>query len=205
MKEKGLPIIAINREYGAGGRALARILSEKLGIPYYDRDFVQKTIEESGYEEEDVEREGEEMSKTARVFNNFLNSAVSYSSSHDAIYNAEKNVILELAKSPCIMVGRCADHILNEAGIDTVSIYLHGPLELRVKRANELAENGDRLPEEFVQERDSRRQTFYKQYTGREIYDAANYTFCFDVGKVSIPECAGIVLDLIEKKGQKDE
>ena len=110
MEEKRLPVIAINREYGAGGRALASILSEKLGIPYYDRDFVQKTIEESGYEKEDVEREGEEMSKSARVFNNILNSAVSYKSSHDEIYKAEKKVILELAKSPCIMVGRSATY-----------------------------------------------------------------------------------------------
>ena len=205
MEEKRLPVIAINREYGAGGRALASILSEKLGIPYYDRDFVQKTIEESGYEKEDVEREGEEMSKSARVFNNILNSAVSYKSSHDEIYKAEKKVILELAKSPCIMVGRSADHILNEAGIDTVSVYLHGPVELRVKRARELGENGNMTPEKFVEEHDRKRRTFYRQYTGRELFDAANYTFCFDVGKVSVQECAEIILDMIKREGQKDE
>ena len=205
MEEKRLPVIAINREYGAGGRALASILSEKLGIPYYDRDFVQKTIEESGYEKEDVEREGEEMSKSARVFNNILNSAVSYKSSHDEIYKAEKKVILELAKSPCIMVGRSADHILNEAGIDTVSVYLHGPVELRVKRARELGENGNMTTEKFVEEHDRKRRTFYRQYTGRELFDAANYTFCFDVGKVSVPECAEIILDMIKREGQKDE
>ena len=205
MEEKRLPVIAINREYGAGGRALAAILSERLGIPYYDRDFVQKTIEESGYEKEDVEREGEEMSKSARVFNNILNSAVSYKSSHDEIYKAEKKVILELAKSPCIMVGRSADHILNEAGIDTVSVYLHGPVDLSVKRARELGENGNMTPEKFVEEHDRKRRTFYRQYTGRELFDAANYTFCFDVGKVSVPECAEIILDMIKREGQKDE
>ena len=205
MEEKRLPVIAINREYGAGGRALAAILSERLGIPYYDRDFVKKTIEESGYEKEDVEREGEEMSKPARVLNNFLNSTVSYQSSHDAIYMAEKKLILELAKSPCIIVGRGADHILGEAGVDVLSVYLHGPLELRVKRATELGENGDMPPEKFVEEHDRKRQTFYKQYTGRELFDASNYTFCFDVGKVSIPECAEIIIDQIKRKGQIDE
>ena len=50
MSDKRLPVITINREYGAGGRSLAEILSEKLGIPYYDRDFVEKTVEESGYD-----------------------------------------------------------------------------------------------------------------------------------------------------------
>ncbi len=194
---KTLPVITINREYGAGGRALAAILSEKLGIPYYDRDFVKKTAEESGYDAEDVEREGEEMTRHSQVWNDLLNSTVSFSSSHDAIFRAEKKVVLELAKEPCIMVGRCADQIVKEAGIDSVSIYLHGPLEMRLKRAEELAEYGNMKPEKYLEDRDSKRKTYYKYYTGHDISDASNYTFCFDVGKVSIPECAEIVLDLI--------
>ena len=197
--EKKIPVIAINRQYGAGGRALAQILSEKLDIPYYDRDFVKKTIKESGFDAEDVEREGEEMSRPARVFHNILNGTVSYSSSHDAIFNAEKKVILELAENPCIIVGRCADHILAEAGVDAVSIYLHAPLEKRLGRAEELAENGDMPLEKFVERHDSLRQTFYKQYTGRDIFDASNYTFSFDVGKVSIAECADIIIDMINR------
>ena len=126
MAEKKIPVITINREYGAGGRSLAEILSDKLGIPYYDREFVSKTVEESGYDVEDVEREGEEMSRPSKVLNNILNSTVSYSSSHDAIFSAEKKVILELADKPCIMVGRCADYILGQAGIDTVSVLNSG-------------------------------------------------------------------------------
>lgn len=199
MGDKKIPIITINREYGAGGRALASILSERLGIPYYDRDFVSKTVDESGFDTEDVEREGEEMSRSSQVLHNLFNSTVSYSSSHDAIFTAEKKVILDLAKSPCIMVGRCADSILKDAGIDTVSIYLHADPEMRIKRAVELNEYGDLKPDKFVEKRDTQRRTFYKQYTGSEIFDASNYTFCFDVGKVSIPFCADIIINMLEE------
>jgi len=201
MAEKRLPVITINREYAAGGRTLAAILSEKLGIPYYDEDFVSKTVEESGYDKEDVEREGEEISKPSQLLNGFLNSAVSYSSSHDEIFKAEKKVIIELAESSCIIVGRCANHILKEAGIDTVSIYLHGPVDKKIKRALELAEYGDMKPEKYMEERDSKRRNHYKYYTGSDITDASNYTFCFDVGRVSILKCAQIVLDLINNAG----
>ncbi|MCR5507197.1 MAG: cytidylate kinase-like family protein [Lachnospiraceae bacterium] len=198
MTGQALPVITINREYGAGGRALAAVLSKELDIPYYDRDFVAKTMEESGFDEEDIEREGEELSKPSRVLNDLLNSAVSYSSSHDAIFKAEKKVILKLAESPCILVGRCADHIIKEAGIDTVSVYLHAPREKRLKRTEELAEYGKMKPEKYMEERDSKRRNYYKYYTGREITDASNYTFCFDVGKVSIPLCAQIIIDTIK-------
>ncbi len=199
MADRKIPVITINREYGAGGRALAEILSDKLGIPYYDKDFVVKTMDESGFDKEDVEREGEEMSKPSQVLHNLLNSTVSYSSSHDAIYNAEKRVILKLAENPCIMVGRCANSILKEAGIDTVSIYLHAPLDMRIKRAEELNEYGELTPEKFTEQHDSKRRTYYKQYTGHEIFDATDYTFCFDAGKVGIPLCAEIVINMLNE------
>ena len=199
MEKKKIPVITINREYGAGGRSLAAILSEKLGIPYYDRDFVRKTMEESGYDEEDIEREGEEISRSSRMFEHFLNSTVSFSSSHDAIFKAEKKVILKLAESPCILIGRCADRILAEAGIDNISIYLHAPLDKRLKRVAELKEKGESNPEKFIEKRDSQRRTFYRQYTGADISDASNYTFCFDTGKIGIPLCADMVLDMLEQ------
>ena len=36
-------IITISREYGAGGRTVARGLAEELGIEDYDIDFVRMT------------------------------------------------------------------------------------------------------------------------------------------------------------------
>ncbi|MCR5503954.1 MAG: cytidylate kinase-like family protein [Lachnospiraceae bacterium] len=193
------PVITIDREYGAGGRTLAALLSERLQIPYYDRDVVSKTVEESGIDEEDVEREGEELSRPSEIFDHLLNGTVPYSSSHDRIYEAEKKVILELAKDPCIIVGRCANSILKESGVDSISIYLHAPFEKKLKRAKELNENGDMKPEKFMEKRDEQRRTFYKHYTGGEIFDAANYTFCFDTGKVSIPFCADMIISLLQK------
>lgn len=194
MSGENKTIITINREYGAGGRSLASILSDRLGIPYYDHEFVVKTMAESGYDEEVVEREGEEMSRTSQVLNNFLNSSVTYSSSYDAIYAAEKKVILKLAEEPCIIVGRCANMILKDAGIDTMSIYLHAPMDKRLKRAIEIRGEGEEPTAKLVEDHDKKRRTFYKQYTGSELYDASNYTFCFDVGKISIPQCADIIL-----------
>jgi cytidylate kinase len=161
---------------------------------------VSKTADVSGYGENEVEVEGEEMSNPSRVINNILNSVVSYSSSHDAIFEAEKKVILKLAESPCIMIGRCADRVLAQAGVEAISIYLHAPLEKRLKRAEELAESGEEKAEKFLEKRDSQRRVFYKQYTGHDIFDASNYTFCFDVGKISIEQCAKIVLDMIESE-----
>ena len=35
-------IITISREFGSGGRTLGRMVAEKLGIPFYDKELVDQ-------------------------------------------------------------------------------------------------------------------------------------------------------------------
>ena len=194
------PVITISREYGALGRTLAAKLSERLGIPYYDRDFVKKTAEESGYAVEDVEHEGEELSGSSRVLNKILNSAVSYSSSYDGIYKAQKKVVLQLAQNPCIIVGRCADHILREEGKNVFCVYLYASVKDRLDHVAELAENGTMSIEKYIEKRDKLRKTYYKQYTVHEMGNANNYNICFDTGRINAETCADIIIDILSRE-----
>ena len=194
------PVITISREYGALGRTLAAKLSERLGIPYYDRDFVKKTAEESGYAVEDVEHEGEELSTSGRMLNKILNSAVSYSSSYDGIYKAQKKVVLQLAQDPCIIVGRCADHILREEGKSVFCVYLYASVKDRLDHVAELAENGTMSIEKYIEKRDKLRKTYYKQYTGHEMGNANNYNICFDTGRINAETCADIIIDILSRE-----
>ncbi len=192
------PVITISREYGALGRTFAAALSDRLGIPYYDKDFVLKTAEESGYAVDEVEYAGEDLKPASKVLNSILNSAVSYSSSHDEIFKAQKRVIMSLAQSPCIIVGRCADHILREAGVDVFCIYLYAAKETRIKRAEDLGENGEIRIDKFIEKRDAQRRTYYKKYTGHEMGDAANYNICLDTGTIGIDVCTDVVVEILK-------
>ena len=194
------PIITISREYGALGRSLAAALSDRLGIPYYDKDFVKKTAEVSGYEEEEILREGEDLKLSTKVLDSILNSAVSYSSPYDRIFEAQKKVVLELSASPCIIVGRCADHILREAGIDAFSIYLYASIQDRMQRARDLGENGEMRLDKYIEKRDAHRRTYYKKYTGHEMGEAANYSICFDTGRISVRTCTDVVIRILEEE-----
>ena len=44
-------VITISREFGSGGRQIGLRLSEKLGIPYYDKDLIKLASEKSGINE----------------------------------------------------------------------------------------------------------------------------------------------------------
>ena len=54
------PVITITREFGSGGRTIARQLAEKLGYDYYDYNLVQKIAKESGLAESYIEEHGED-------------------------------------------------------------------------------------------------------------------------------------------------
>ena len=93
-----LMIITITREFGSGGRTIAK-LAEKLGYAYYDYEIVQQIAQESGFKEY-IEENGEDASSTSTfgfIWNNY-----GYNLS-DELYIAQRNVICELANKMRIL------------------------------------------------------------------------------------------------------
>ncbi len=198
---KKYSIITISREYATYGLTIASALSDRLGIPYYAKDFVKKAAKQSGYSVEDVENAGENMTRGGQFVNNFLGGS---KKSYDEIFEAQRNVVIELAKKPCIIVGRCSDYILKEAGIESFNVFLYSDIEGRILRARQLLTEEDRKnksEEDIVRQiakMDSKRSTYYKQYTGRKLGDYKNYDICLNVGRLGVKKCIEILGDILE-------
>lgn len=60
-------IITIGRQCGSGGYTIGKMVAERLGIPFYDKEIIQKVSEITGLSEKTVEEEGE-YSKTGLFF-----------------------------------------------------------------------------------------------------------------------------------------
>ena len=200
MSEKKLPVITITRQYAAYGRSVAKGLSARLGIPYYDRDVIRKAAAESGYSVEEIAQEGEDIGKASSFLNTILNSSAAYSSSHDKIFEAEKYAIIHFATAgPCIIVGRCAAQILKEAGIPAVDVLLYGEMQYRCQHALEIGEYGRTDVKRYVARRDALRETFCKVYTGADIWDISNYDLCLDSCLLGPDTCVDIIEKVLEK------
>lgn len=187
-----MKIITISREYGAGGHTLGRIVAKKLGIEIYDRDIVRTTAKESGLEEEKIWAKEETMFKTDSFLRSI--SPISYSQL-DSIFEIEKEAILNYAKNgPCVVVGRCADVILKEAGFDTLNVFLHADREARFKRVAELigTDNEDKVYK-TIKSMDNARGAYYEYYTDKQWGDAKNYDLVLNVGTISEDACVEII------------
>lgn len=200
-KEKLRPlVITINREFGAGGRTVAKALSEKLDIPWFDKDFVKKTADESGFLEEDIIADGEEISGSQKVLDKILNNANPYTSSHDAIYNAQKRVIIELAMSDCIIVGRCANRILKEEGINSFNILLMAEKKVRINRTMQKENLTETEAKKLVEKTDGLRENYYKNYTGHNLNNADDYNICIDTGVLDYNKCIEMLVDIFSDR-----
>lgn len=187
-------IITISREFGSGGRTIGKKVAEKLGIPCYDADLIQKLSEESGYAADYIKEEGEYA--TGGWLAPFLSDRSMGLTNQDKLWHIQQRVILELAeKSPCVIVGRCADFILKDKA-DCLNVFIHANIEHRAERI--VKEYGEReeTPEQRLKDKDKRRAAYHRFYTDMKWGHAQNYHLCLDSGELGIDKCVKILSDL---------
>ena len=165
-------IITIGREYGSGGRIIAKQVAETLGIAFYDKELIHLAAQKTGLSEEYISSSATHH-KANKFFYNLIFSSDNLPVS-DQLYIAETDIIKKVSDDgPCVIVGRCADYILRERQ-DCLKIFIHAPLEERIARAkNDYGISED--IENFVQKTDKVRSAHYDYFTNQEWGKAQNY------------------------------
>lgn len=194
-------IITISRAFGSGGLDIGKKLSEKLGIPCYDKELIALAAKESGYALDYIKENGE-YGNNSLLYNIAISSFGVSSFSHnnisapDKIYILQNNIIRDIAdKGPCIILGRSADYILRERD-DVLNVFVYASdMEYRKKL---LEENGTPATEKEIIKKDKTRATNYKRYTSKDWGKAENYHICLDSSVLGIDKCVDLILKAIE-------
>ena len=195
-------IITISREFGSGGRTIGRMVAEKLGIPFYDKELVEQIALESGFAPKYVEEHGEH-SPTGSLFSyafapQGIPGVMNGLSTADFLWNVQCNVILQLAdKGPCVIVGRNADYILKDHP-EALHAYVFADVPYRAERIVRLYGESEKTPEQRLAEKDKRRRVNYQHYTGRTWGQAQNYDICLDTGILGVEQCVDILVGIVE-------
>lgn len=187
-------IITISREFGSGGRTIGKLAAEKLGIPCYDKELIEKIAEQSGYTADYVKEETESLN--GGLFSTLFADRSMGMTNQDKIWTLQCRIITELAeKGSCILIGRCADYILEERE-NCLNMFIHASMEKRMERIVQQYGERDETPEHRVKEKDKQRMEYYKYYTGRKWGDVNNYQICLDSGELGIEKCADLICQL---------
>ena len=186
-------IITISREYGAGGHSIGKSVARELGIEFYDRDIIKAAAKESGEELPEVERVEEEITRAGRILR--MISPAAYIDQVDNIRVIEQRIILELAlKGPCVILGRCADDLMEKGNIPSLNVFLYASDIHRAARVSELIGSNDpNVIQRRMQRTDAARRAYYEQFTGKRWGDSRNYTLSLDTGVLGYDACVRLI------------
>ena len=130
-------VITIGREYGSGGRLIAKQLSEELGITFYDKELITAVARKTGFSENFI-RDSEHQRPT-NSFLYDLYTAVQTPSVPDQVFIAQAKVIKEAAsRESCVIVGRCSDYILGEDPA-CIKVFIHADMASRIDTYKKIA------------------------------------------------------------------
>ncbi len=196
-------VITIARQYGSGGREVGIKLSEKMGIPFYDKELITLSVEKSGMHHE-ILKEADEKAASSLLYTLAVGSSYMYGSMphnvpiNDRLFMLQCEVIRDLAaKGPCIIVGRCADYVLAEEK-NCFKTFIYADLDTRIKNVmdrHELAENKAR---DLIIKTDKRRSNYYNYYTGQKWGKTENYDLSVSTSKLGIDGAVDILAEHVK-------
>lgn len=206
-------IITISREYGSGGRLIGKLVAETLGYDFYDKEIIDMAAQESGLSPDFIKKTEQNLS-SGFLYNLLLGSSYSGTANGaasingtqmlplaDQVFNAERKVILDLAKKGnCVIVGRCADYILKASDeIDSKSllnVFIYGNLEEKLKRIEDLYKEPEQAAKKTIQQIDKRRANHYNTFTEATWGDRKNYDIMINSSTAGIEETARIISEI---------
>lgn len=195
-------VITIGRQFGSGGRAIGRLVAEKLGIPFYDKEIIKRISKESGLSHEILDDYDE------KPTNSFLYSlslgAYTYGNSitgipempmSDKIFVIQSDVIKRIAsEGPCVIVGRCAESILKDEA-DCLSVFIHADFDSRIQRVSEYDKISHDQAAEQIRKTDKKRASYHNYYSELKWGAATSYDFCIN-SKIGIENAAKLIIDM---------
>ena len=197
-------VITIGRKYGSAGIEVGKRLAELLNVPFYDKELVEMAAKKDNLNPETVKDIDE------RATNSLLYSVVSGNYSmrglgspayynmpiNDRLFIAQTSVIKDIAKDDCVIVGRCADYVLEETeGVNVLSVFIYSSNEYCIDHIIEETGTTKTKARDILNKSNKRRRNYYEYYTGRDWGAMSNYDLCIDVEKVGVENAANLIAD----------
>lgn len=189
--------ITIDRQFGSGGREVGRILSQRLGIPFYDGELLLIAAERFGLNpgvlmDKDERRTGSLLHDIAL----FADGLQNYSQQQEPyrIFEAVSTTIRRLSlEGPAIFIGRCADTVLKDAG-GSYNVFIYASvMEERINRVHETDRIDLKHIESYIKKREHQRKEYCRLFAEMEWGKMENYDICLNTSTLGYEGCADLI------------
>ena len=206
-------IITISRQYGAGGSEVARQVAAALGWRVVDNELVEEVAARAGLPTADVaEREERVPTFTERLARTLAaatpelfatrvpGGTVPKLQETDLVRITETVVAEVAAKGRVVLVGRAAPAVLARER-DSLHVQLVAPRPYRVQAAAERLGVDPEHAARILDETDSMRASYLRQYYRRDWYDPVNYHMVLNTGVLGHAGATEIIVAEAKRRG----
>jgi cytidylate kinase len=202
-------IITIGIQFGSGGRDVGEKVAEYFNIPFYDKELVEMAAQKSNLSKEALKEVDEHATNSflySLASGNYslrgINAPIYYEMPiNDKLFIAQAEVIKEVArKGSCVIVGRCADYVLESENVDLLNVFVYGGIDYRAKRVMEAQGLTQSKARDKVIKTDKQRRTYYDYYTSKDWGVMSNYDLCVNAEKFGIQGAAEMIISCAKSK-----
>lgn len=187
-----MQVITISREFGSGGRELGKRMADELGYVYYDKEILSRLAQQSGLEEEYLEKIMEGKTHYPIVYGRTFvsNFSFQYQQNKTELLLKQQQILKDLAqKGNCVIVGRGADVVLSD--YQPFNLFVYADMESKIKRCRKYADEHENLTERElvgkIQQVDRSRKQYY-ELLGKKWGLKENYHLCVNTTGLEIKE-----------------
>lgn len=179
-------IITINRMFGSNGRVIGKALADELDLKFYDKELIELASKEKNIPFDEFAKVDEKKASQWRFPIDHeiqMDPEFHFIPMNDVLYDIQRKIIISLAeKEDCVIVGRCANHILKDK---TLSVFIYAPFEARVQNVMERTGREEKSARKLVKKMDKERRSYYEYFTDQKWMDLSQYQLCIDSSRFS--------------------
>jgi len=198
-------VVTISREHGSRGREIGRLLAERLGVEYYDKDILKLASESSGINEELFAKYEQKNPLLFGIAKKIYTGEVIPPGrtgflSGDNLFNYQAKVVKELAeKESYVMIGQCGGFVLDDMTpkLKLLKVYVTARKEDRIKSIQERFDLPLRDIERLIEKTDKQRAGYFQYHTGEKWHDIRQYDLCISTSKITVDQAVELLADYV--------
>ena len=169
-------IIAVGREYGSGGHEIAKMIAERMNLPFYDRNLLS---------EYDESPRRAFVSQTVRGYSN---------APEDGLANMEFDYIRAMASrgDSFVIVGRCADAILaGNKGL--ITIFVTADDDRKIERISRILNVSEAEAARMIRAKNKKRKSYHNYYSDGKWGDSRYYDLLINSSRLGLEKTADVI------------
>ena len=203
-------LVTISRERGSGGRPIALQLATELGMQCFGKEIIYEIARNAGVSKESVEKFDQEHYNKWHLMVDSLRMSTHLSPDYGISFNlsviepeifftqdkylkATQDILKKLATRPgVILLGRGTQVIFKDR-VDALHLRLVAPLEVRIKRIQDLLKINVKEAAKHVMELDKSRAAYLKDFYSVDVNDGRYYHLTINTGLFNYEQTLEII------------